>query len=55
MKNYNDQLLKGKKVLITGGTKGIGYAVAEAVGASGAELIIVSRNQKDIDTRLRTF
>jgi NAD(P)-dependent dehydrogenase (short-subunit alcohol dehydrogenase family) len=37
--------LQGKRVLITGGSKGIGLAVAHAFAAEGAEIIIVSRDQ----------
>lgn len=38
--------LSGKRVLVTGGSKGIGLGVAKAFAAEGAELILVSR---DID------
>src|SRR5262245_17019970 len=37
--------LAGKQVLITGGSKGIGLAIAHAFAAEGAHLIIVSRNE----------
>ena len=38
--------LSGKRVLVTGGSKGIGLGIAKAFAAEGAELILVSR---DID------
>jgi len=41
--------LKGKRVLITGATKGIGLAAAREMLALGAELCINSRSQEDID------
>lgn len=44
--------LKGKKTLITGGTKGIGLAIAEEFLSLGAEIIIVARNQNLIDEKL---
>jgi NAD(P)-dependent dehydrogenase (short-subunit alcohol dehydrogenase family) len=41
--------LKGKKVLITGGSKGIGLACARAFIAEGARVAIVSRSQENLD------
>jgi hypothetical protein len=39
-----DLNLKGKRVLVTGGSKGIGLACAEVLAAEGAEVRVASRN-----------
>ena len=41
--------LKNKTALVTGAGKGIGMACAIALAEAGANLIIVSRTQKDLD------
>ena len=41
--------LKGWKVLITGGSKGIGLACAKAFVAEGARVALVSRSQANLD------
>lgn len=41
------QNLKGKTVFITGGTKGIGYGIAEACLGEGMNVVITSRNLAD--------
>jgi gluconate 5-dehydrogenase len=39
--------LKGKIALVTGGSKGIGFAMAEALGLYGAKLVISSRGTEE--------
>lgn len=45
--------LKGKTALVGGGSKGLGYACAFALGKMGANVIITSRNQSNIDIALQ--
>jgi tropinone reductase I len=47
--------LKGKRVLITGGTKGIGKAIAEEFLELGAEVMIVARNGHELDELVRVW
>ncbi len=44
-----DLQLQGKRVLITGGSKGIGLAIAQAFAAEGAKPILVSRMRANLD------
>jgi 3-oxoacyl-[acyl-carrier protein] reductase len=50
-----DLLLKNKKILITGGSKGIGLACARALAEEGASIIISSRSGENLDAALRLF
>ncbi len=45
----NNNLLAGRTALITGGTQGIGLAMAKAFVASGAKVVITGRKQEKID------
>lgn len=45
--------LKGKVAIVTGATKGIGFAIAKSFAREGCNLVICARNQKDIDTKLK--
>jgi short-subunit dehydrogenase len=45
--------LAGKRVLITGGTSGIGLALAHALIAKGARVFITGRRQEVLDAALR--
>lgn len=41
--------LNNKRVLVIGGSSGIGFAVARAAGAAGAHVTIASRSQQKLD------
>jgi Tropinone reductase 1 len=47
--------LAGKKALVTGGTKGIGKAIAEEFLALGAEVLIVARNEAEVAETVKNW
>ena len=38
--------IKGKKAIVTGGTKGLGYGMAEALAEAGCEVVIIGSSDK---------
>ncbi|MCF6472651.1 SDR family oxidoreductase [Nonomuraea sp. MG754425] len=51
MSDYLRELfsLHGRRALVTGGSSGIGYAMAEAIGRAGAEVVLVARRREELD------
>jgi 3-oxoacyl-[acyl-carrier protein] reductase len=41
--------LQGRVAIVTGGSRGIGLAIARALGAEGAKVAIASRTQRELD------
>lgn len=52
MENHNSSL-RGKKVIVLGGTSGLGLAAAKAAAEEGAHITIVSSNQQRINLALK--
>jgi NAD(P)-dependent dehydrogenase (short-subunit alcohol dehydrogenase family) len=44
-----DLQLTGKRAIITGGSRGIGFAVADALTAEGTDVVLVARDQAALD------
>lgn len=47
--------LAGKKVLVGGGSRGIGLAIAERLRASGCDVAIAARDQSGLDAAIRNW
>ncbi len=47
-----NSFLEGKRALVTGASKGIGFAVAEALIGAGADVVICSRDQGNVQDAL---
>jgi NAD(P)-dependent dehydrogenase (short-subunit alcohol dehydrogenase family) len=44
-----DLQLSGKRAIVTGASRGIGFAVAQALAAEGARVVLVARDQSALD------
>ncbi|MER5939380.1 SDR family oxidoreductase [Streptomyces sp. NPDC001928] len=45
--------LRGERIVVIGGTAGIGLAVAQAAAGEGAEVVVASRRQESVDAALK--
>ncbi len=50
-----NELLKGRRALVTGGTSGIGFSIAESFLKAGADVIITGRTQSRLDVAVSTL
>ena len=47
--------LKGRSAIVTGGSKGIGYAIATRFASDGADIAIVARGREALDEAVKTI
>ncbi len=47
--------LQGKTAVVTGGSKGIGYAIADALAAAGCNVMISARHEGEVQEAARTL
>ncbi|MGR6973822.1 SDR family oxidoreductase [Streptomyces cynarae] len=45
--------LRGQRIVVVGGTSGIGLAVAEGAAREGAEVVVASRRRESVDAALK--
>lgn len=46
-------MLTQNKILVTGGTKGIGFSITKALIEQGAQAVVCSRSQEDVDQAIK--
>ncbi len=51
-KRVRDQAVRGKVVVITGGSRGLGLQIAKEFGRRGAHLVLASRNREELQAAL---
>jgi NAD(P)-dependent dehydrogenase (short-subunit alcohol dehydrogenase family) len=51
--SYKPEPIEGKRILITGGTTGIGRSTAQVLASKGASVLIFGRHQPELDDAMR--
>ena len=52
---FDDSDLRGRRVLITGGSRGIGGEIAATLARRGAETVLVARSREEIERRIASL
>ncbi|WP_333853048.1 SDR family NAD(P)-dependent oxidoreductase [Epilithonimonas sp.] len=52
-KRIDERSLKGKTVVITGASSGVGRAIAEAFALEGCQIVLAARGQEALEETLR--
>jgi len=55
LSNYFEQNIEQKRIVVTGGTTGIGKATAELLASLGANIFIFGRDKNDFDTAIESI
>src|SRR5205809_514821 len=50
-----DISLAGRSAVVTGGSKGIGFAIASRLAASGADVAIIARGREPLDEAVKAI
>ncbi|MBF6211641.1 SDR family NAD(P)-dependent oxidoreductase [Nocardia puris] len=50
-----DLRLEGKRVIVTGGSRAIGYAVARGLANEGVDVVLAARTAETLETAARTL
>ena len=50
-----DFALRGKVAVVTGGSEGIGFAIAEGLAAEGVNVVLCARDEEKVQAAARTI
>jgi 3-oxoacyl-[acyl-carrier protein] reductase len=55
IRTQTELMLKGKTCLVTGGSRGIGLAIARTFAQNNASVILLSRNRQNLDNAIKSL